>query len=174
MVKQSPRLPASNVSANPASLWSSGLHEDPTQEEGEKKATKGNQKTNRDVRMQLQLNHGLVLCAGTLELNLSETFTTLLERRQLPQSLRLPMNRLQRRGGRRSHQGRPVPSAQNNDLSHPGRDLPGKVPQTYFTKQSPPLRFSSHPLRPFLGLGTRKHLVISQICWVERPVSLFH
>lgn len=40
MVKQSPRLPASNVSANSASLWSSRLQEDAAWEDREKSKKK--------------------------------------------------------------------------------------------------------------------------------------
>lgn len=45
MVKQSPRLPASNVSANSGSLWSSRLQEDPGQEKKKKRGKETKKQT---------------------------------------------------------------------------------------------------------------------------------
>lgn len=72
MVKQSPRLPVSNVSANSASLCSSRLQEDPCRgKEKKKKKRKRNEETNRNVAPDKSLDC-VMTSAGTLKQNFSE------------------------------------------------------------------------------------------------------
>jgi len=81
MVKQSPRLPASNVSVNSASLWSSRLQEDPTQEHRGNIFLK-NKPKNKQARKNVAPDKSLdcvMTSAGTLKLNFSEAFKTLPE-----------------------------------------------------------------------------------------------
>lgn len=81
MVKQSPRLPASNVSANSASLWSSRLREDPTQEKKKRERKKPkNKQGHRNVAPDKSPDC-VMTSAGTLKLNFSEAFKTLLKRK---------------------------------------------------------------------------------------------
>lgn len=81
MVKQSPRLPASNVSANSASLWSSGLQKDPTQEKTKQNRKKPkNKQEHRNIAPNKSLDC-VMTCAGTLKPNFSEAFKTLLKRK---------------------------------------------------------------------------------------------
>lgn len=87
MVKQSPRLPESNVSANSASMWSSRLQEDSRlghREKGteeEKKEKKETEKQTGDMRSPLLINHWVCVMtsAATLKLNFSQAFKTLLK-----------------------------------------------------------------------------------------------
>lgn len=78
MVKQSPRLPASYVSANSASLWSSRLQEDPTQEKKRERKKPKNKQGHRNVAPDKSLDC-VMTRAGTLKLNFSEAFKTLLK-----------------------------------------------------------------------------------------------
>lgn len=79
MVKQSPRLPASNVSANPGltlELQTSGGPD--SSKKKKKKKRERNRKTNRNIGTRLLINHRICVMtsAATLKLNFSEAFKT--------------------------------------------------------------------------------------------------
>lgn len=127
MVKQSPRLPASHVSANSASLWSSRIREDPTQDKKKKKKPQ-NKQEHRNIDPDKSLDC-VMTSAGTLKLNFSEAFKTLFKRKHSHShevtwhitEFTLPINHLERRDGLRNH--RPAPSAENGLLTNGGRDF---------------------------------------------------
>lgn len=86
MVKQSPRLPASNVSANSTSLWRSRLREDPSQEKmlKKKKREKPKNKQAHKNAANVKSLACVMTSAGTLKLDYSEAFTTLLKTKHFP------------------------------------------------------------------------------------------
>lgn len=133
MVKQSPRLPASNVSANSALTLELQTPGGPYSRRKKRRKKKKQQQEHRNVAPDKSPDC-VMTSAATLKLNFSEAFKTLLKRKHSHShevkwyitEFMLPINHLERRDGLWSHRQGSVLSTENTLLTNPGHDLSNK------------------------------------------------